>query len=77
MNYRTLGRTGIKVSPYCLGAIMFGGIANSDHDECMFDAIFSSWPLRSRIKAMSAGYLSSGFIGSRLPAQCVLVYETT
>ena len=25
MQYRTLGRTGIKVSPYCLGAMMFGG----------------------------------------------------
>jgi aryl-alcohol dehydrogenase (NADP+) len=35
MNYRTLGRTGIKVSPYCLGAMMFGGIANADHDECI------------------------------------------
>jgi aryl-alcohol dehydrogenase-like predicted oxidoreductase len=35
MNYRTLGRTRIKVSPYCLGAMMFGGIANSDHDECI------------------------------------------
>src|ERR1700722_121728 len=35
MKYRTLGRSGIKVSPYCLGAMMFGGIANSDHDECI------------------------------------------
>jgi aryl-alcohol dehydrogenase-like predicted oxidoreductase len=35
MNYRTLGRTGIKVSPYCLGAMMFGSIANSGHDECI------------------------------------------
>jgi aryl-alcohol dehydrogenase-like predicted oxidoreductase len=35
MHYRTLGRTGIKVSPYCLGAMMFGGIANSDHDDCI------------------------------------------
>ena len=24
MQYRTLGRTGIKVSPYALGAMMFG-----------------------------------------------------
>jgi aryl-alcohol dehydrogenase-like predicted oxidoreductase len=32
MKYRTLGRTGIKVSPYCLGAMMFGGLANPDHD---------------------------------------------
>lgn len=35
MHYRTLGRTGIKVSPYCLGAMMFGGIANADHDDCI------------------------------------------
>jgi aryl-alcohol dehydrogenase-like predicted oxidoreductase len=33
MQYRTLGKTGIKVSPYCLGAMMFGGIGNPDHDE--------------------------------------------
>lgn len=35
MHYRPLGRTGIKVSPYCLGAMMFGKLANSDHDECV------------------------------------------
>jgi aryl-alcohol dehydrogenase (NADP+) len=35
MQYRPLGRTGIKVSPYCLGAMMFGGIANPDHDACI------------------------------------------
>ncbi len=35
MNYRNLGRTGIKVSPYCLGAMMFGGMGNPDHDECV------------------------------------------
>jgi aryl-alcohol dehydrogenase-like predicted oxidoreductase len=35
MKYRTLGKTGIKVTPYCLGAMMFGGIANSDHDDCI------------------------------------------
>lgn len=33
MQYRTLGRTGIKVSPYCLGAMMFGSIGNPDHDD--------------------------------------------
>jgi aryl-alcohol dehydrogenase-like predicted oxidoreductase len=33
MHYRTLGRTGIKVSPYALGAMMFGAsIGNPDHD---------------------------------------------
>lgn len=35
MQYRNLGRTGIKVSPYCLGTMMFGVIANADHDECV------------------------------------------
>ena len=33
MDYRTLGRTGIRVSPYCLGAMMFGAQGNPDHDE--------------------------------------------
>ena len=33
MQYRTLGRTGIKVSPYCLGAMMFGAHGNPDHDD--------------------------------------------
>jgi aryl-alcohol dehydrogenase-like predicted oxidoreductase len=35
MQYRSLGRTGIKVSPHCLGAMMFGGIGNPDHDDCI------------------------------------------
>jgi aryl-alcohol dehydrogenase-like predicted oxidoreductase len=35
MQYRPLGRTGIKVSPLCLGAMMFGKLANSDHDQCV------------------------------------------
>lgn len=35
MQYRPLGRTGIKVSPYCLGAMMFGKTANPDHDQCV------------------------------------------
>ena len=33
MQYRLLGRTGIKVSPYCLGAMMFGAMGNPDHEE--------------------------------------------
>jgi aryl-alcohol dehydrogenase-like predicted oxidoreductase len=33
MKYRTLGGTGIKVSAYCLGAMMFGGMGNPDHDD--------------------------------------------
>src|SRR3954469_4760329 len=33
MRRRTLGRTGVKVSPYCLGAMMFGAWGNRDHDD--------------------------------------------
>jgi aryl-alcohol dehydrogenase-like predicted oxidoreductase len=33
MDYRTLGTTGTKVSPLCLGAMMFGAWGNPDHDE--------------------------------------------
>ncbi|MGD0386763.1 MAG: aldo/keto reductase [Solirubrobacteraceae bacterium] len=33
MEYRTLGRTGVKVSSLCLGAMMFGNWGNADHDE--------------------------------------------
>ena len=33
MQYRPLGRTGIQVSPYCLGAMMFGALGNPDHDD--------------------------------------------
>jgi aryl-alcohol dehydrogenase-like predicted oxidoreductase len=33
MQYRALGKTGIKVSPYCLGAMMFGTLGNADHDD--------------------------------------------
>ncbi len=33
MDYRTLGNTGVRVSPLCLGAMMFGDWGNADHDE--------------------------------------------
>jgi aryl-alcohol dehydrogenase-like predicted oxidoreductase len=33
MEHRTLGRTGVKVSPLCLGAMMFGAWGNRDHDD--------------------------------------------
>ena len=35
MTYRNLGTTGVKVSPLTLGAMMFGGLGNTDHDECV------------------------------------------
>jgi aryl-alcohol dehydrogenase (NADP+) len=35
MQYRTLGKTGIKVTPYALGAMMFGKVGNPDHGDCI------------------------------------------
>ena len=33
MELRNLARTGVKVSPLCLGAMMFGAWGNPDHDD--------------------------------------------
>jgi len=33
MNHRPLGRTGMQVTPLCLGAMMFGDWGNKDHDD--------------------------------------------
>ena len=33
MDNRSLGRTGVSVSPLCLGAMMFGAWGETDHDE--------------------------------------------
>ena len=35
MDTRNLGRTGVKVTPLCLGAMMFGSWGNDDEAECI------------------------------------------
>src|SRR3984957_12693236 len=35
MRFRTLGGTGMRVSAYCLGAMMFGAGGNPDHEDCV------------------------------------------
>jgi aryl-alcohol dehydrogenase-like predicted oxidoreductase len=35
MRMRPLGRTGIQVSPYCLGTMVFGPFGNPDHDDAI------------------------------------------
>src|SRR3984893_1833734 len=35
MEYRSLGRTGMQVSPLCLGAMMFGAWGEPDHATCI------------------------------------------
>ncbi len=34
MHLRPLGRTGLQVSPYCLGTMMFGPAGTPDPDDC-------------------------------------------
>jgi len=34
VEYRNLGRSGLKVHPLCLGAMMFGKWGNPDHEDC-------------------------------------------
>jgi aryl-alcohol dehydrogenase-like predicted oxidoreductase len=35
VEYRTLGRTGVEVSAFCLGTMMFGDWGNRDVDDCV------------------------------------------
>lgn len=35
MEHVPMGRTGVKVSPLCLGAMNFGAWGNADHDDCV------------------------------------------
>jgi aryl-alcohol dehydrogenase-like predicted oxidoreductase len=35
MDTRSLGSTGVQVSPLCLGAMMFGAWGETDHDRCI------------------------------------------
>jgi aryl-alcohol dehydrogenase-like predicted oxidoreductase len=35
MDYRPLGRTGVSVSNLCLGAMMFGAVGNTDHNDAI------------------------------------------
>lgn len=38
MHYRPLGRTGVEVSPLCLGTMMFGEWGNNDSDDSNYGA---------------------------------------
>ena len=35
MRYRPHGSTGMQVSTYCLGAMMYGAMGNTDHEDCV------------------------------------------
>ncbi|MFC5651295.1 aldo/keto reductase [Paenibacillus solisilvae] len=38
MNYRTVGKTGIKVSPLCFGTMTFGSAADAETSKAMFNS---------------------------------------
>ncbi len=42
MDYRSLGRTGVKVSPICLGAMMFGGKTTPEDSYAIIDKAIDS-----------------------------------
>lgn len=42
MEYRYLGRTGIRVSPYCLGCMMFGGRTSAEDSFAIIDKAIES-----------------------------------
>ncbi|MEO1235448.1 MAG: aldo/keto reductase [Planctomycetota bacterium] len=42
MDYRTLGRTGVRVSPLCLGCMMFGGRTSPDDSFALIDRAVDS-----------------------------------
>ena len=56
MEMRTLGRTGVKVSPLCLGAMMFGPRGNGDEADSV----------RIIHRALEAGI---NFVDTRIKAQ--------
>ncbi len=37
MEYRAIGKTGVKVSNLCMGTMSFGGIADGETSKKMFD----------------------------------------
>src|SRR5678810_794148 len=47
MDTRRLGRTGVEVSPLCLGAMMFGAWGNRDHDESV-EIVEAQWVAERR-----------------------------
>jgi hypothetical protein len=62
MHRRHLGTTGIELSPYCLGAPMFGGSGNPDHDDCVRIVHLGGW--RSAQPAVSPGDSASRLIAA-------------
>jgi aryl-alcohol dehydrogenase-like predicted oxidoreductase len=48
MQNRVLGRTGVSVSPLCLGAMMFGPWGNNDEADCIRVIVEAQWAARDR-----------------------------
>lgn len=54
MRMRPLGRTGMRVSPFCLGTMMFGKVGNPDHD--LLDRIDEIVPPGADIGPLDVSY---------------------
>src|SRR6266513_965356 len=59
MEYRPFGRTGLKVSPLCLGAMMFGAWGNRDRDDSIRIIHETLGALTDLVRAGKIRYLGS------------------
>lgn len=66
MEYRTLGATGLEVSPFCLGAMMFGAWGN------LYLRVVVSQPPAWQV-ALSIGILLATFYG--IVVICARIYR--
>jgi hypothetical protein len=71
MEYRELGRTGVKVSALCLGTMTYGEQNTEAEGHTQMDRIYNSWTFYhpAAIRILQAGiYPGSGLVPS-LPQQ--------
>ncbi len=69
MNYRYLGRTGLKVSELCLGTMTFGGVANEKESHAILDSFVENGGNFIDTADVYTGSKSENFIGSWLEKQ--------
>ncbi len=60
MEYRSLGRSGLKVSPLCLGAMMFGGATDEATSRRIVERARPSWPTRPAAGRTAPAYPIEG-----------------
>jgi len=62
MRHRPLGRTGIRVSPCCLGAMMSGKTGNPDHHDSIQSALTDPMPAGKARAIGSSAFPASAIV---------------